>query len=101
MSRKNKVRNFHQAKWDEPVIFELSNKGERGILFPEIEKEIEMDIGDGISNLPKNMVREQPPNLPELSQMQVLKHYLRLSQLHLQSLLNFIHHKMKPLFKEF
>lgn len=80
MSRKNKVRNFHQAKWDEPVIFELSNKGERGILFPEIEKEIEMDIGDGISNLPKNMVREQPPNLPELSQMQVLKHYLRLSQ---------------------
>ncbi len=80
MSRKNKVKNFHQAKWDEPVIFELSNKGERGILFPEIEKEIEMDIGDGISNLPKNMVREQPPNLPELSQMQVLKHYLRLSQ---------------------
>ncbi len=80
MSRKSKVRNFHQAKWDEPVIFELSNKGERGILFPEIEKEIETVVGDGISNLPKNMVREQPPNLPEISQMQVLKHYLRLSQ---------------------
>ena len=25
MVREAKVRNFHQAKWDEPVIFELSN----------------------------------------------------------------------------
>ena len=80
MTRKIKVRNFHQAKWDEPVIYELSNKGERGILFPEIEKDIEEIIGDGISRLPTNMIRKQPPNLPELSQMQVLKHYLRLSQ---------------------
>ena len=36
-----KVRNFHQAKWDEPIIFELSNSGERGILVSEIEEEIE------------------------------------------------------------
>ena len=36
MTRKIEVRNFHQAKWDEPVIFELSNKGERGIFFPSI-----------------------------------------------------------------
>ena len=80
MNKRTKVRNFHQAKWDEPVIFELSNKGERGILFPEIEREIEEIVGDGISKLPENMIRKQPPNLPELSQMQVLKHYLRLSQ---------------------
>ncbi len=31
----SRLRNFHQAKWDEEVIFELSNKGERGILVPE------------------------------------------------------------------
>ncbi|MHA1952403.1 MAG: aminomethyl-transferring glycine dehydrogenase subunit GcvPB [Candidatus Heimdallarchaeaceae archaeon] len=80
MSKRTKVRNFHQAKWDEPVIYELSNKGERGILFPEIEKEIEEIVGDGFSKLPESMMRKQPPNLPELSQMQVLKHYLRLSQ---------------------
>ena len=80
MKRDVKVRNFHQAKWDEPVIYELSNKGERGILFPEIEKEIKEIVGDGFSKIPKNMIRKQPPNLPELSQMQVLKHYLRMSQ---------------------
>ncbi|HUU79766.1 MAG TPA: aminomethyl-transferring glycine dehydrogenase subunit GcvPB [candidate division Zixibacteria bacterium] len=80
MARKATIRNFHQAKWDEPVIFELSNKGERGILFPEIEDEIETLIGDGFATIPENMRRKTPPALPELSQMQVLKHYLRVSQ---------------------
>ncbi|MHA1945704.1 MAG: aminomethyl-transferring glycine dehydrogenase subunit GcvPB [Candidatus Hodarchaeales archaeon] len=72
--------NFHQAKWDEPIIFELSNKGERGILIPEIEKEIKEKVGDGFFDIPKNMLRNEAPSLPELSQMRVLKHYLRLSQ---------------------
>jgi glycine dehydrogenase subunit 2 len=72
--------NFHQAKWDEPIIFELSTEGERGILIPEVEKEIEEVVGDGISVLPAAMRRKEPPALPEISQMRVLRHYLRLSQ---------------------
>jgi glycine dehydrogenase subunit 2 len=77
---KVKVRSFHQAKWDEPIIFELSTPGERGILVPEVEKEIEERVGDGVSALPASMVRKELPALPEVSQMRVLKHYLRLSQ---------------------
>ncbi len=80
--------NFHQAKWDEPIIFELSTKGERGILISKIEKGIEETIGDGISLVPRNMIRTQAPQLPELSQMRVLKHYLRLSQENLGADLN-------------
>jgi glycine dehydrogenase subunit 2 len=80
MNNQTRKKNFHQAKWDEPVIYELSNKGERGILFPEIEQEIEDIVGDGFSKLPTSMIRQKPPNLPEISQMRVLKHYLRLSQ---------------------
>ncbi|MDH5704633.1 MAG: aminotransferase class V-fold PLP-dependent enzyme, partial [Candidatus Aminicenantes bacterium] len=79
-TKKTKVRNFHQAKWDEPVIFELSTKGERGILVPEAEKEIEECIGDGISAIPEQMRRKKPPALPEVAQMRVLKHFLHLSQ---------------------
>jgi len=63
-----KVRNFHQARWDEPVIFELSQPGERGILVPEAEKAIEERVGDGVSVLPEKMIRREPPgsarNLP-------------------------------------
>ena len=88
VNKKTRVRNFHQAKWDEPIIFELSNPGERGIFVPEIEEEIESSIGDGLAALPQNMRRQQAPALPELGQMQVLKHYLRLSQQNLGADLN-------------
>ena len=75
-----KVRNFHQAKWDEPVIFELHTPGERGIVVPPVEQEIVDKVGDGFSELPEHMVRKDPPALPEIGQMRVLKHFLRLSQ---------------------
>jgi len=61
-------------------FFELSRTGERGILVPRAERGIEDIVGDGVSKLPGKMRRKTPPKLPELSQMQVLKHYLRLSR---------------------
>ncbi|MHB1404032.1 MAG: aminomethyl-transferring glycine dehydrogenase subunit GcvPB [Desulfitobacteriaceae bacterium] len=73
-------RKFHQARWDEPIIFEMSSSGERGILVPEVEKNIENSVGDVMAEIPSNMRRRELPHLPELSQMQVLKHYLHLSQ---------------------
>ena len=77
---KPNLRRFHQARWDEPIIFELSCKGQRGILVPEVEDEIGDAVGDVLAALPDKMRRQQPPNLPELSQPAVLRHYLRLSQ---------------------
>jgi glycine dehydrogenase subunit 2 len=77
---KSKLRNFHQAKWDEQIIFELTTKGERGLLIPGVEEEIADEVGDGVSSIPENMRRKKPPALPEVSQMRVLRHFLRLSQ---------------------
>ena len=77
---KPNLRRFHQARWDEPIIFELSREGQRGILVPQVEDEIKNEVGDVQATLPENMRRKQPPKLPELSQPQVLRHYLRLSQ---------------------
>ena len=75
-----KVRQFHQARWNEPIIFELSREGERALLVPEVEPEIREQVGDVLATLPEMMHRKSPPNLPELSQPQVVRHYLRLSQ---------------------
>lgn len=83
-----KLRAFHQAKWDEEVIFELSTPGERGILVPPAEKAVSDVVGDGISAVPEALRRKTPPALPEISQMRVLKHYLRLSQENLGADLN-------------
>ena len=85
---KPRLRRFHQARWDEPIIFELSCKGQRGILVPEVEEGIREQVGDVMASLPEYMRRKEPPALPELSQPQVLRHYVRLSQENLGADLN-------------
>jgi glycine dehydrogenase subunit 2 len=82
------LRRFHQAKWDVPVIFASSCEGQRGILVPEVEEEVKEQVGDVLADLPGYMRRMEPPRLPELSQPQVLRHYLRLSQENLGADLN-------------
>lgn len=77
---KPNLRRFHQARWDEPIIFELSQAGERGILVPEVEDAIDAAIGNSGTSLPPGMRRKTLPALPELSQNRVIRHYLRLSQ---------------------
>jgi glycine dehydrogenase subunit 2 len=74
------VRRFHQARWDEPIVFELSTPGERGVLVPEPEPRVRAIVGDAVADLPDAVRRPRPPRLPELGQMQLLRHYLRLSQ---------------------
>ncbi len=85
---KPNLRRFHQARWDEPIIFELSRPGQRGILVPRVEQAIRDEVGDVLETLPENMRRSRPPQLPELSQPQVLRHYVRLSQENLGTDLN-------------
>ncbi|MEC0240967.1 aminomethyl-transferring glycine dehydrogenase subunit GcvPB [Paenibacillus dokdonensis] len=80
ITREHPVRNFHQAKWDEPIIFELHKQGERGVEAPQAEPAIEAAVGDGISVIPDSMMRTDLPALPEIGQAKVLRHYLRLSQ---------------------
>jgi glycine dehydrogenase subunit 2 len=88
MDLDTKLRKFHQAKWDEPILFELDQPGQRGVVMPKADPAIEEEVGDGLSALPAGMARAEPPALPELGQMQVLKHYLRLSQENLGADLN-------------
>jgi glycine dehydrogenase subunit 2 len=81
-------RRFHQARWDEPIIFELSREGQRGVLIPAVEEGIREEVGDVMAGLPDGVRRERPPALPELAQPQVVQHYLRLSQENLGADLN-------------
>ena len=75
-----RLRPFHQASWNEPIVLELGTPGERGILLPEVEPEVTAASGDPLDGIPEELRRSAAPGLPELSQPQVLRHYLRLSQ---------------------
>jgi glycine dehydrogenase subunit 2 len=85
---KQRLRVFHQASWDESIIFELSNPGDRAVHVPDAGKEIRTTVGDPLANIPAGMRRSNPPALPEIPQPQVLRHYLRLSQENLGADLN-------------
>ena len=60
-------RRFHQARWDEPIIFELSAPGARGVLPPATEPGITALVGDPAAALPPGVRRAAPPALPELA----------------------------------
>jgi len=76
-----RLREYNAARWTEPIIHELSSPGERGFIPPKSEKKIKEKIGSGSTLIPEGMRRKTKPDLPELSQAQVLRHYLRLSQM--------------------
>ncbi|MBU5625595.1 aminomethyl-transferring glycine dehydrogenase subunit GcvPB [Oscillibacter sp. MSJ-2] len=75
-----KLRNFHEAQWDESLIFEQSVPGSRSLLVPDVSGQVKGVTGDVEKLLPENLKRKGKPALPELAQPQVLRHYLRLSQ---------------------
>jgi glycine dehydrogenase subunit 2 len=78
---RDEPRRYHAPVWSEPIIMELTSPGERGIMPPAVESEIRDALGNATSLVPVSARRKTPPRLPELSQAQVLRHYLRLSQM--------------------
>ncbi|WP_078910906.1 aminomethyl-transferring glycine dehydrogenase subunit GcvPB [Streptomyces sp. NRRL WC-3742] len=88
IAAKPPLRRFHQARWDEKLIFELGAPGERGILPPLPDLAVTAAVGSPADRLPAALRRSTAPGLPELGQQQVLRHYLRLSQENLGADLN-------------
>src|SRR4030042_3062737 len=80
MKEEVKLRKYHAPVWSEPVIMEMGRKGRRGIAIPEVEEKREAAVGDAESYIPTEIKRKELPKLPELSQPEVLRHYLHLSQ---------------------
>jgi glycine dehydrogenase subunit 2 len=74
----NPLPRFHAASWDEPLVMELGRPGRRAQLAPEVEPEARRPLAE---LLPAGVRRTTPPALPELSEFEVQRHYLHLSQM--------------------
>ena len=61
----------------EPLIFELSNPGAQGVTLPAVG----MDLPAASELLPSFVQRKTELPLPEVAQMDTVRHFLRLSQL--------------------
>ena len=70
---------FKQAKWSEPLVFELGAPGRIGVVLPEIDEEIKNLVGE--VKIPSSIKRTTPPQLPELSEVEVVRHFTNLTQM--------------------
>jgi glycine dehydrogenase subunit 2 len=69
---------------DEPLLFERGSSGRRGYTLPPLaERE------QGAESVPAELCREALEDFPELSEMEVLRHFLRLSQWNFSAATNF------------
>lgn len=75
-----KLRRYHSAVWDEALIMEMSVPGRRAQHFDQVEGQVRDLVGPLEALVPSALRRAAPPELPELSEPDVLRHYLHLSQ---------------------
>lgn len=80
MTEPVKLRVYHAPVWDEPIVMELGRPGARGQIFGAPEREVVVEVGDADDLIPAAMRREDRPALPEMSEFEVQRHYLHLSQ---------------------
>jgi len=71
---------YKQSRWNEPLIFEISREGALGHVLPALEKEISSELNEALNEIPKEM-RRKKLNLPEVSELEVVRHFTRLSQM--------------------
>lgn len=72
-SARRRIDRYQQARWTEPLIFDLSEPCRTGI-------GVLGAPDNSLDDLPEGLQRGDAPDMPELSQVDVLRHYLRLSQ---------------------
>jgi glycine dehydrogenase subunit 2 len=66
---------YSQARWDEPPIIELSQQGKIG--FHQAQT---TELEGNLVSVPAGVRRSSPPRLPEVSEIEVVRHYTRLSE---------------------
>jgi len=74
------MKEFRQAKWSEPTIFEMGSRGRRGYSLPVLDEDLKLTFAVE-SSLPEHLKRKVELDLPELSEVEVVRHFIRLSQM--------------------
>lgn len=71
---------YQAPRWNEPIIHEISKSDRRGMILPDVDSDIIDEQGDIDNLIPIGMKRDSPVELSEMTEPDVLHHYLRLSQ---------------------
>jgi glycine dehydrogenase subunit 2 len=67
---------WRQARWDEKLILEMERYTAQGPSIPYEDQFSDMEV-----KIPSTIARVKPPSIPSLSEIEVVRHYTRLSQM--------------------
>ncbi len=71
---------WRQACWDEELLLKLGWYGKPTFYFGDVDEFLK-EVGDVRNLLPENVVRSEPPQIPNISEVEVVRHFARLSQM--------------------
>ena len=54
--KRNGTREFHQARWDEPILMEMGSPGQRATLVEPLEPAVAQGVGDPAALLPLSLI---------------------------------------------
>lgn len=74
------IHLYRQARWDEKLVYEISEPGVTGYTLPNLDEAVSAAGERMRGKIPAGLVRGEL-ELPQLSEQQVLRHYTRLSQM--------------------
>jgi glycine dehydrogenase subunit 2 len=78
---KEVIKMFKQSKWPKSLIFEQSSPGRIGHQTVELQP-VEMEsLQRAKQRIPSALLTDNPPGLPEISELEVIRHFTRLSQM--------------------
>lgn len=78
-------KGWRQAKWDEPLVYEIGDPLKTGYVPPfrddddEMLKELGTDPEESLAK--RGLLRSDDPPIPGLSEVEVMRHFTRLSQM--------------------
>ncbi len=72
---------YKQANWDKNLIFEKSTPNRIGYQLEKLTKEEIERLEKVFSKISTSVLRESPPAIPEVSELEVIRHFTRLSQM--------------------
>ncbi|MCJ7632503.1 aminomethyl-transferring glycine dehydrogenase subunit GcvPB, partial [Candidatus Bathyarchaeota archaeon] len=74
------MKEYRQARWPEPNLFELGAHGRMGASLPALDPIVASRIGDPRHLIPGKLLRNDQVEFPEVSEVEVVRHYTRLSE---------------------